>query len=244
LDNFREADAEVALHAHLLDGVTIDTSSCDGAPASSTFATEHVVLFGHSMGATIAPTAAAIEPRYDALILSGAGGSWIANVVYKQSPLHVRPVAEAAVGYASLGRTLTEADPALSMVQWAGEATDPAVHGAELLDRDVLMFQGIVDTYILPPIANPLSLAMQLDLAGQELADPRTDAFRTFSSLAPLVGSERITLPAGDNQGDRTRVVVQHREDGVEDGHEVVFQLATPKDQYRCFLVDRSTSCP
>ncbi len=242
LDNFREADAEVALHAHLLDGVTIDTSSCDGAPASSTFATDHVALFGHSMGATIAPTAAAVEPRYDALILSGAGGSWLANVIYKQSPLNVRPVAEATIGYAALGRPLTESDPALSLVQWAGEATDPAVHGALLRDRDVVMFQGIVDTYILPPIANPLSLSMGLDLAGPELTDPRLATYRTFSELAPLVGSTTTAYPASGNQDHHTRVLVQVREDGIEDGHEAVFQLQEPKDAYRCFLADRRAS--
>jgi len=30
--------------------------------------------------------------------------------------------------------------------------------------------------------------------------------------------------------------VVQHDEDGVEDGHEVVFQRPEPPRQYRCFL--------
>jgi hypothetical protein len=30
--------------------------------------------------------------------------------------------------------------------------------------------------------------------------------------------------------------VVQHPSDGVEDGHEVVFQTDPPKREYRCFL--------
>ncbi len=30
--------------------------------------------------------------------------------------------------------------------------------------------------------------------------------------------------------------MVQHAEDGIEDGHEVVFQTEAPKHQYRCFL--------
>ena len=33
-----------------------------------------------------------------------------------------------------------------------------------------------------------------------------------------------------------TAVVVQHPEDGIQDGHEVVFQTEPPKHQYRCFL--------
>lgn len=244
LDNFREAAVEVALHADVLDGLVVDTSDCDGAPATSTFDMGHLALFGHSMGATIAPTAAAIEPRYRALVLSGAGGSWLANVVYKQNPLNVRPVAETIIGYTAIGRPLTETDPALSLVQWAGEATDPPVHAPELRDRDVLMFQGIVDTYILPPIANPLSLALHVDLAGDELSDPRLDTMRTWSSLAPLVGTAPISLPASGNDGGHTRVLVQHREDGIEDGHEVVFQTQEPKEQYRCFLRDYAGDQP
>ena len=31
-------------------------------------------------------------------------------------------------------------------------------------------------------------------------------------------------------------MIVQHDEDGVEDGHEVVFQRPEPRAQYRCFL--------
>ena len=33
-----------------------------------------------------------------------------------------------------------------------------------------------------------------------------------------------------------TAIVVQHPEDGIEDGHEVVFQTEAPKNEYRCFL--------
>ncbi len=47
---------------------------------------------------------------------------------------------------------------------------------------------------------------------------------------------EQIALPTGGNRGDSTRVVVQHPEDGIEDGHEVVFQTEAPKRQYRCLL--------
>ena len=53
-----------------------------------------LILMGHSMGATIAVPVLAIEPRYQAAILSGAGGSYIENIVHKQSPVEVRPLAE------------------------------------------------------------------------------------------------------------------------------------------------------
>jgi hypothetical protein len=37
---------------------------------------------------------------------------------------------------------------------------------------------------------------------------------------------------------------VQHAEDGVEDGHEVMFQLDAPKHQYQCFLDSWLTGTP
>jgi len=33
-----------------------------------------------------------------------------------------------------------------------------------------------------------------------------------------------------------TAVVTQHAEDGLEDGHEVMYQTDVPKHQYQCFL--------
>ena len=54
------------------------------------------------------------------------------------------------------------------------------------------------------------------------------------------VGRSAVALPASGNvsvgRAQVTAVVVQHPEDGVEDGHEVVFQTEPPKHQYRCFL--------
>ena len=76
------------------------------------------------------------------------------------------------LGYVDLGRSIDDHDPAVNLLQWAGESADPPVYGRQVLHEDpvrarhVLMFQGIVDTYILPPIANSTSLSLGLDLAG------------------------------------------------------------------------------
>ncbi len=160
----------------------------------------------------------------------------------------LKPIAELILGYPARDRELTEHDPAVSLVQWAAEPADPPVYNLLLLERPqpfphILMLQGIVDTYIMPPIANASSLSLGLDLAGQAL-DAEHPALRHLRSLEPLLpfsGRERIDLPASGNRRSgaldrRTAVVVQHPEDGVEDGHEVVFQTDPPKFQYRCFL--------
>jgi pimeloyl-ACP methyl ester carboxylesterase len=248
-DNLRQSALELTLLPDLLDDLQIDVSDCPGAGPSATFDVGTVALMGHSMGATIAPLVLAHEPRFRATILSGAGGSWIQNVMYKESPLHVRPFAEAMIGYGDAGHSLEEDDPFLGVLQWAGESADPPVYGRAIVrepvdsdPRHVLMFQGIVDTYIFPPIANTTSLSLGLDLAGEALDEQHPD-LQHFTPLAEVVaygGGTTIDLPASGNlsvQGvDVTAVVVQHTEDGVEDGHEVMFQLPDPKHQYRCFL--------
>ncbi len=245
-DNVRQSALELALLPDVIDAITIDTSGCPGAPASSGFDTADMALFGHSMGATIAPLVIANEPAYGALVLSGAGGSWIHNITYKQKPLEVRPLAETMLKFGDYGRTLHDHEPILSLLQFGGELADPPVyakHTRETRMVDVLMHQGMVDRYILPPIANSTSLAYGLDLAGPSL-DAQTDEVAHFTplhDLLPLVGRSTVPYPVGGNAGEHTAVVVQHAEDGVEDGHEVMFQLQAPKMQYRCFLQSRDS---
>lgn len=246
-DNVRQSAAELALLVDVLATLTVDATGCPGLASDAVrFDLDHLALFGHSMGATIAPLVLAVEPRYGATILSGAGGSWIENIIHKQSPLEVRPAAELLLGYSR--NTLHEHDPALALFQWAIEPADPPVYARTLVHeppdgeppRHVLMLQGIVDTYILPPIANATSLAFGLDLGGEALdADHEgLAAFEPFVELAPLAGRAALPLPVSGNAADgrATAVVVQHLEDGVEDGHEVVFQLEAPKRQLRCLL--------
>ncbi len=252
-DNIRQSALELILLANLLDTVEIDTSACSGASQPARLDDTRLALMGHSMGATIGPLAAALEPKFGALLLSGAGGSWIENVIFKQRPLAVLPLAQFIVGYTRSTQHLTALDPVLGLLlQWAGEAADPQIYARHVIDaptqgataRHVLMMQGIVDTYILPSIANGLSLPLGLDLAGPALesTDPRAASFTSAADALPLVGRGSVAYPARANRTVEgysiTAVVTQHLEDGVEDGHEVVFQTEGPKHQYRCFLDD------
>jgi hypothetical protein len=236
-DNIRQTALEAVLLRRQLASLELDTSACPGASPVARFDDDHTALMGHSMGGWIAPLALAFEPAFKAAILSGAGGSWSANIVYKKSPLEVRPLAETLLGYDAIGRTLGPFDPTLMLLQWAGESADPQVYGHLARNQSILMIEGIVDTYILPPIANATSLSLGLDLAGPSLdADPRLSEFESLVSLLPLSDGKEIPLPASGNRGPHTRVVVHAPEDGIEDGHEAAFQTPGPKHQYRCFL--------
>ncbi len=246
-DNIRQSAVELVLLAHVLEAVTVDASGCPEVEAAGevSFDLETLVLMGHSMGATIAPLVLALEPRYRAVVLSGAGASWIENLMYKQSPLVVRDAAELMLNYEP--GALHRHDPALSVMQWAADSADPLSYLRHVIREtvgrepvQVLMLQGIVDTYIMPPIANAMSLGLGLDLAGDSLDAGHPD-LADFAPLAPqlgLVGAGTVALPVEGNRADGavTAVVVQHPEGGIEDGHEVVFQTDAPKVQYQCFL--------
>lgn len=237
-DNVRQSALETILLAHMLDDVTIDASGCPGAGGTVKLDTQQLALMGHSMGATVAQPAMAYEPRFKALILSGGGASWLANLVHKQKPLNVPQVAELVLNYGKYRRKLTEQDPVVSLTQWAGDPSDAPAYNQMMTERNVLMLQGIVDHYIMPPIANASSLSLGLDLAGDPL-DAETAELASLRPLEPLLafsGRERVKYPVQGNHGKATAVVVQHVEDGIEDGHEVVFQTEAPKLQYRCFL--------
>ncbi|MBA3463387.1 MAG: hypothetical protein H0T46_25755 [Deltaproteobacteria bacterium] len=239
-DNVRENALELDVIAHVATKLHLDASDCPGAAAADvTFDDEHFALMGHSNGAWISPLAAAHEPLFGALILSGAGGSWIANILHKKKPLAPYGV------IASLLRVfeLRADEPIMTFAQWALEPADPQVYGASILPRHVLITQGMVDNYILPRIANATNLSMGLDLAGPELdraSDPRLAEQLPLGPLLPLIGRRVIGLPATANVSfsniSATAVVVQRPEDGIEDGHEAFFQTDAPKHAYQCFL--------
>jgi pimeloyl-ACP methyl ester carboxylesterase len=243
-DNVRESAVELDVIAHVGIALHVDASACTGAGGANVgFDAGHVAIMGHSMGAWIAPLAAAYEPLFGALVLSGAGGSWIENIMWKQKPIAPLPVIETLLR----DPILLADDPVMSLAQWALESADPQIYGRLIAPRHVLMIQGIVDDYILPRIAEATSLSFGLDLAGPELdteSDPRLASQLPIGPLLPLGGRAAISLPAAGNAGGATAVVTQHHEDGIEDGHEVMFQTDVPKHEYQCFLASWLTGTP
>ena len=253
-DNIRESAVELSIMARALGRVIVtaaEAANCPGTSAGAQrFDLGHLALWGHSTGATIAPLAAAIEPKIGAVLLSGSGGSYLENVLWKKEPLDVKPLAELLLGYTAKGLSLTASDPVLSLIQWAAEPADPQVYARRLArqppagtaPRHLLQFQGIVDHYILPPLVQAVSIPLGVDLAGPALDTGSAEL--TALGLTPLEQTlafgdrGRIGLPVRGNQGGGalTAVVVQEPQDGVEDGHEVAFQTEAPKHQYRCFL--------
>lgn len=260
-DNVRQSAVDLVLHAHILENIQIDASACPGLSTPgggpARFDVSIMGSFGHSMGASILPLSLSAEPRLRAAILSGAGSSYIENIVHKQKPLATNGFAKILLQYPK-SKPLTEFEPVLSLLQWAAEPSDTQVYARRILREaeegkvhHVMMVEGVVDRYILPPIANATALSVGLDLAGPEL-DAESEELQPFASLSSvldLASRSAIGFPAKGNVAlpggaGATAVVVQHAEDGVEDGHEAVFQKEAPKRQYRCFLQTLAKGTP
>lgn len=244
-DNLRQSALELAMVPELLDGLTIDARGCDPGLGDAV-RLDAVALWGHSMGATIAPLVTAVQPRLDTLVLSGAGGSWIHNVLYKRSPLEVRPIAAAMLGQDA--DALDRWHPILGLLQWAGEAADPPLYAVDGLvwrgGVHTLMVQGIVDTYILPPIANAASASLGLSPGGEVWDVEVMPEHQGVVEAARLLGRSPVQLPARGNRGGWTAVVVQRPEDGVEDGHEVAYQDREVRLAVQHFLATRAGGAP
>jgi hypothetical protein len=184
-DNLRQSAVELTLVPDILGQLQVDLSQCEmGEPGQAsvsgtgfaTFDVEHLAMFSHSMGSSIAPLALATDPRYRVAILSGSGGSNIENVAYKAAPVPIY-VAGSLLDLSTDCR-VDEFPLGLSLLQWATESSDSAVYARRMvLDaapahatwwspvaRSVLMIQGLVDHDILPPIADVMTLGEGLDL--------------------------------------------------------------------------------
>ncbi|HEY8089877.1 MAG TPA: hypothetical protein VIF09_18580 [Polyangiaceae bacterium] len=264
-DNIRQSALEVALVPALLDrkvDVVGDTTCHLG---SVTFDSSRIALMGHSMGATIVPLALHLQPRFRAVVLSGANSSYIENIMSKEMPTPLAPQLEQMLG---LDSCLDEFSLLSSLFQWAEESSDPIVYEPALFadvkkrpPPDVLMIQGIGDHYIPPPVANVNSMGLRLDLLGVELdkkrpqlctSDPEGSvpqcggkARYPVTEVLPLlayVGTGGVpTYPPGGvtrNRDGGTRGLVQYNRDAAcrEDGHEVAYEIAQARWQYRCFL--------
>lgn len=260
-DNVRQSAVDLALHAHVVKGVQIDASACPGLTTTgggpALLDQGKIAAFGFSMGATILPLAVAHEPLIRAAILTGAGSSYVDNILYKKEPLETKGLAEVLLQYPGHDLELTELDPVLSLLQWGAEPADPPSYARRILlepggaEHHVLMLQGVVDHYILPPMANATALSFGLDLAGEPL-DAQSEelaAFSPFLEVAYLSGRGQTGYPASGNfdaggASPRTAVMALHPEDGIEDGHLVLFQTEGPRYQMKCFLQSFAQGIP
>ena len=232
-DNVRQAAIEFTVLARLAPTFAITIGDhCDGVTAADgtvRFDADNYFIYGHSTGATISELVLATDSAFRAGLLSGAGGSWIYNVSRKEQPLRMRDLVS---GLLALPRyeVLDDFHPLGTIFQTVCDPAEAMNFGELWRDAgaNVLVIEGLVDGYFLPRMANALTMAAHLDVAGTA-HDPNT-----VDDLA-LASGEIVALPAAPNWDDRSGYVVQFVADDF-DGHYVPFELGGPKYLYKCWF--------
>ncbi|MGE5186817.1 MAG: hypothetical protein ACM31C_32410, partial [Acidobacteriota bacterium] len=195
-----------------------------------------LVAGGQSMGGMYTNMVGAVEPRFGALVPTGAGGFW--NLMILEST--IVPGARQLLGTA-LGiddAELVFVHPAMNLIGIAWEAAEPMAYMARIGRRPlpgvpvhhVYEPVGLNDTYFPIDVYDAAALAYGHEQAGTQVWPSMQDAL-AIDGLGGLV-----SYPVHANEDGKTRVVVQYMGDGVVDPHYIYRQLDAVKHQYGCFL--------
>jgi hypothetical protein len=136
------------------------------------------------------------------------------------------------------GDTLTFVHPALALLGLGWEIADPTTSMARLARRPlpgltarhVYQPVGLDDVYFQMPIFDAAALAYGNQQAGEVVWTGTQEALAVdgMDGLA--------SYPVKANHDGLTSVVVQYRDGGIADAHQIYRQLDEVKYQYGCFL--------
>ncbi len=197
-----------------------------------------LVAGGQSMGGMYTNMVGAVEPRFPALVPTGAGGFW--NLMILDPTTMVVPGARQLLGTA-LGIDDTQlvfVHPAMNTLALAWEPAEPMAYMARLGRRPlpgmpvhhVYEPVGQGDSYFPTDVYDAAALAYGNEQAGAPVWPTMQDAL----GLDGLDGL--LSYPVRSDEAGRTRVVVQYMGDGIVDPHYIYRQLDAVKHQYGCFL--------
>lgn len=218
----------------LLDAlVDLQLPGCNGG--TEYFNAGKLVAGGHSMGGMYTNMIGAIEPRYGAFTPFGAGGVWHLMILDTETVPGARGLLGTVFG--ADADLLTFVHPAVALIELAWEIADPTVSMSRiahrplpgLTPRHVYQPVGLDDVYFPMPVFDAAALAYGNQQAG-ELVWPGTQ-----EALAVDGKDGILPYPVTMNQAT-TAVVVQYRDDGIADSHQIYRQLDEVKYQYGCFL--------
>lgn len=191
---------------------------------------------GQSMGGMYTNMIGAVEPRFGALVPTGAGGYWSKMILDTDLIAGARGFVGGV--FATDSEQLTFLHPGLALLSVGWEIAEPMASMARLARRPLPGFTarhvyepvGLDDVYFPTEIFDAAALAYGNRQAGAALWPQLQDAL----ALDGLGGLD--TYPVSGNVDGKTRVVVQFASDGIANAHYIYRQLDEVKHQYGCFL--------
>ncbi|MEC7525662.1 MAG: hypothetical protein VYE22_37615 [Myxococcota bacterium] len=248
-DTFRQGVLEQRLLVRALETIEIDPAlleGCDGPslPPGEThyrFDPDAFVATGQSMGGMYTNMIGAVEPRFRALVPTGAGGFWSFFI------LETTLIEAARDGVGALLRTrgelLSHLHPAMHLLEIAWEAAEPMVYMPRLSQRPL---PGLPTRPVYEPVGQgdsffPVQLydAIVVAYGHPQAGDVVWSSMQDALSVVDLDGV--IDYPVANNLTAEdgtpyTGVVVQSAGDGFSDPHSIYVQVPEIRYQWTCFL--------
>lgn len=260
-DNFAQMLLEQAHFLQFLETTSIDLRTLERAPEVSKSDTpvwsapvtlRPTIVGGQSLGSYLSGMFAALTGAFDAAILTGAGGSWIEFGFGPKNPVDLARVLDVVA--APKGESLDRFHPFISLFQAAVGPADNTHFTPYLVRRPppvfaehpalveswktphVLIIEGEADLQVPTHLQRALVLSVGADLVGDDVgtsADVRLLPALRFGKLRTRTSAKNNLLTA--NGVERTVAALRYREDGILEGHYVVFQRPDATRQLTAF---------
>ncbi len=236
IDNFTVAIMELVLWSRFVESVRIPGGLLppDSNGGEVWFDGRRLGAMGQSMGTTLGLPWATVDPRLDAIVLSGAGGMLVEIAVTAVQPLPLKGPLEISLGLEA-GQLHID-HPLLHALQNLWDLVDPVAKGRHLVlephpgvpAKHALMFAGVRDGYFHPRSQAAFAAAIGAPLAGASV-EPILPAVLALDGRAP------VAYPVQANVGGMTLAVVQADAPNTQ-GHYIAFNHEGARTQYACFL--------
>jgi hypothetical protein len=226
-------DAMVALH---IPQATLGACGATATSGQHFFNEAQIVAGGQSMGGMYTNMTAAVEPRWSAIVPTGAGGFWNFMILETELVPGARSILSTALGVDE--NTIVFAHPALSVLALGWEAAEPMAYMNRINARR-LPNHGPRDIYQAIPKGDENFTTAVYDAAVLSSHNQQAGTI-VWPELQPALALEDLdglaSYPVKGNVDGATRVAVQFEGDGIVDPHYIFQQLDEVKHQYACFL--------
>ncbi len=232
-DNPKQGALDDFQLVRLIHAVDVGAAPTTGLPIR--FDASKLYFFGHSQGSLTGALFVGAEPSVKAAIFSGAGAGLVSALLTKTKPIDI-----AAIVQAFFRDPVDDFHPFLNLLQSFYDESDPASHVRRFfveppggaVPKSVFVSIGLRDSYAPVPTIETFALAAGVQAVAPMLLPIDHLALRGAGPEAAFAAAPQ----AGNAPGGATGVVCEYDPGPNDDGHFVVFDVASARAQTARFL--------
>lgn len=228
-DNALQGAADYFALTRLVEALAWSAGESPTGEAVS-FDADQLYYMGHSQGSNTGVVFATYEPQLEAAVFSGAGGLLIESMLNKTKPYDLPTILSVALADPDLHRW----HPVLNIVQGFADVSDPINHARHfqrypmtgIEPRHGLHTYGIGDTFTPDVTQYALTRGLRFD----QVTNGNLPLENIYEEATPVDGNKWI------DGHQVTGIVALYEPNPGNDGHYVVFDLASARRQVTHFL--------